>query len=58
LNFFALDIYLFSKVYLFRIFGLNMFEERRRRKKRNKKKSLEKKKGKKKKENHSLVKIG
>jgi hypothetical protein len=31
-----------SKVYLFRIFGLNFFEERRRRKKRNKRKSLEK----------------
>jgi hypothetical protein len=30
-----------SKVYLFRIFGLNLFEERRRKKK---KKSLEKRK--------------
>jgi DMSO/TMAO reductase YedYZ heme-binding membrane subunit len=38
-----------SKVYLFRIFGLNLFEERRRRKKRNKKKSLEKRKRKEKK---------
>ncbi len=33
-----------SKVYLFRIFGLNLFEERRRRNKKNKKKSLEKRK--------------
>ncbi len=49
-----------SKVYLFRIFGLNLFEERRRRKKRNKRKSLEKRKRteKKRKENRSLVKIG
>jgi hypothetical protein len=33
-----------SKFYLFRIFGLNLFEERRRRKNKNKKKSLEKRK--------------
>jgi hypothetical protein len=38
-----------SKVYLFTIFGLNMFEERRRKKKRNKKKYLERKKRKEKK---------
>jgi hypothetical protein len=44
-----------SKVYLFRIFGLNLFEERRRKKKEKQKKSLEEKK---RKENHSLVKIG
>jgi hypothetical protein len=44
-----------SKVYLFRIFRLNLFEERR---KKNKKKSLEKRKRKEKKRNHSLVKIG
>jgi hypothetical protein len=37
-----------SKVYLFRIFGLNLFEERRRRKKRNKKKILGEKKKKRK----------
>jgi len=37
-----------SKVYSFRIFGLNLFEERRR-KKREKKKSLEKRKKKEKK---------
>jgi hypothetical protein len=48
-----------SKFYLFRIFGLNLFEERRRKKNKNKKKSLEKikRKEKKRKENHSLVKI-
>jgi hypothetical protein len=45
-----------SKVYLFRIFGLNLFKERRRRKK---KKIVQGKiKGNKRKENHSLVKIG
>jgi hypothetical protein len=33
-----------SKVYLFRIFGLNLFPERRKKKKRNKKKSFEKRK--------------
>jgi hypothetical protein len=38
-----------SKVYLFRIFGLNLFDERRRRKNKNKKKSLEEKKRKEKK---------
>ncbi len=37
-----------SKVDLFRIFGLNLFEERRRRKKRNKKKILGEKKKKRK----------
>ncbi len=43
-----------SKVYLFRIFGLNLFEERRRKKKRNKKKSLEKRKRKEKKRKSQL----
>jgi hypothetical protein len=47
-----------SKVYLFRIFGLNLFEERRRNKKRKKKNPWRKEKGKKRKKNHSLVKIG
>jgi hypothetical protein len=37
-------IFFLSKVYLFRIFGLNPFEERRRRKKKNKKKILEERK--------------
>jgi hypothetical protein len=39
----------FSKAYLFKIFGLNLFEERRRGKNKNKKKSLEKRKKKEKK---------
>ncbi len=47
-----------SKVYLFRIFGLNLFEERRRKKRETKKNPWRKEKGKKRKENHSLVKIG
>ncbi len=48
-----------SKVYLFRIFGLNLFEERRKRKKEKQKKNpWKKEKRKKRKENHSLVKIG
>jgi len=46
-----------SKVYLFRIFGLNLFEEKKKKKKKTKKNPWRKKKGKKRKENHSLMKI-